>query len=73
MVTQGANVRRGVLVFTSIMITLELAVFALTVVFYLYATSEDHGDFLARNVLKNLYPEQYRSLRKSGALEVNER
>ena len=42
MVTQGANVRRGVLVFSSIFLTAQFFALVGTVVFYLYASTPEY-------------------------------
>jgi hypothetical protein len=71
MVTQGANVRRGVLVFSSIFVTAQVFALAGTVVFYLYASTAEYRDHLSKAIFTNLYHRyQWRWLRRSKALEV---
>ena len=74
MVTQGANVRQGVLVVSSIVLTTQLFALVASVVFYLYAATgeERTRNTLARAVITRLYPrEQWRWLRETRALEAS--
>ena len=71
MVTQGANVRKGVLVLTSLFLTLQFAAIVATGIFYLYASSESHRAILEKFVFTRLYErERWRELRRNHALEV---
>ena len=72
METQGANVRKGVLVVSSVMLTIQLATLAATGVFYFFATSKDYRDFLSDRVLSVFYqtPQEILALRRGHALEV---
>ncbi len=72
MVTQGADVRRCVLVFSSLFLTVQILALAATVVFYLYACSEAFKDVLAREIFTRLYPRTlWRTLRRNNALQVS--
>ena len=72
METQGANVRKGVLVVSSVMLTIQFATLAATGVFYFFATSKDYRDFLSDRVLSVFYqtPQEILALRRGHALEV---
>ena len=72
METQGANVRKGVLVVSSVMLTIQFATLAATGVFYFFATSKDYRDLLSDRVLSVFYqtPQEILALRRGHALEV---
>ena len=73
MVTQGANVRRGVLVLTSLVMTIQFFALMGSIVFYLYASSETYRDSIAREVITTLYHRyHWRWLRRTRALQVRQ-
>ena len=83
MVTQGANVRRGVVVFSSLFVTVQFFAIAGTVAFYFVASSPNkYRDPVTKGVLRSLYfdPEYsvrsnaiLKHLRRSHGLEVKPR
>ncbi len=73
MVTQGANVRRGVLVASSLILTLQLLALATSIVAFFFASSEEYRDKVAKAVITQLYhPQHWKWLRRTRALEVRE-
>ena len=72
METQGANVRKVVLVVTSLMLTLQLGALAATGIFYYFATSKDYRDIISHHIFKVFYQteEEILALRRGHALEA---
>ena len=72
MVTQGANVRKGVLVVSTIVLTLQIVGFFLTIIFFLYAGKEAYRNRLSRAIFTTLYEQKHWNwLRRENSLEVN--
>lgn len=72
MVTQGANVRLGVLVATSVALSAQIVSLVASFAFFLFASSEVYRKTLAVFVVEALYsPYQEKWYRRSRALEVS--